>query len=231
MSDENEDDFSGFRERLSGAMAESGITKSELARAIGESPQLLNRWLHTKQQRLPAASYVARLAAALGVNVLWLITGEGRRRSNLLSNVLAPESDLVEIPEFAVTLGAGVMDEPTWEEIQTVIPVAYPRTFFTSRGINPAHCKIMKIHGDSMAPLILDGDRVLIDCEPVEQIHNNGVYAIAYDHQLMAKRLIKDLNRLIIKSVNPDYPDLVLDSSDANRVRILGRILARNGTI
>lgn len=231
MNQTKDDDFSGFRERLTGAFAESGMSKSDLARAIGESPQLLNRWMNSGQKTLPAASYVARLASALRVNVLWLITGEGPRRSNLLADVMAPESELVEIPEFEVTLGAGAEGEPTWEELQHIVPVAYPRAFFTSRGLNPAYCKIMKIHGDSMAPLILDGDKVLIDCEPVEQIHNNSVYAIAYDHQLMAKRLIKDFDRLIIKSINPDYPDLVLDSTDANRVRILGRILARSGTI
>ena len=157
------EDSNAFRLRLSLAIAESGKTKAQIAREIGETSQLLNKWLNTDQQRLPSANYVVKLAEVLKVNLLWLITGEGSRKSNLLSPV--------------------------------------------------------------------DGDCILIDCSKIEKIENGAIYAIAYDHELMVKRLIKEFGKLIIKSENPAYHDVVLEAEAANRVYIIGRVIERPGVL
>ena len=111
------------------------------------------------------------------------------------------------------------------------VPALYRRDFFEKLGIKASHCKRVRVSGDSMEPLILDGDCILIDCSKVEKIENGAIYAIAYDHELMVKRLIKEFGRLIIKSVNPAYHDVVLEAEAANRVYIIGRVIERSGAL
>ena len=44
MSDSN-----SFRMRLDFALTQSGLSKADLARAIGETPQLINKWTNSEQ--------------------------------------------------------------------------------------------------------------------------------------------------------------------------------------
>lgn len=223
------EDSNAFRLRLSLAIAESGKTKAQIAREIGETSQLLNKWLNTDQKHPPSAYYVVKLAEVLKVNLLWLITGEGSKTSNLLAPV--DGSAMVEVPEYNVVFGCGETPEPTYEEVSGTVPALYRRDFFEKLGIKASHCKRVRVSGDSMEPLILDGDCILIDCSKVEKIENGAIYAIAYDHELMVKRLIKEFGRLIIKSENPAYHDVVLEAEAANHVYIIGRVIERSGAL
>lgn len=222
----SKDEGDAFKLRLSGLIAESGGTKSDFARGIGESPQVVSKWLYANaKQRLPGANYIIKIADYFGVNLRWLITGEGPKRS-----VLGSDSEMIQIPEYNVTFGCGEHDEPTYDEIQEVQPVFYERSYLQKLGVKPQFCKRVRVQGDSMEPLIRDGDMVLIDCSG-DPIVNNCVYAIAYDHTLKIKRLIKQFNRLIIKSENPAYPEEALSLEEAERVYIIGRVVERSGPI
>lgn len=215
-----------FRLRLSGLIAESGGTKSDFARGIGESPQVVSKWLNVNAlQRLPGANYIVKIADYFNVNLRWLITGEGPKRS-----VLGSDSEMIQIPEYNVTFGCGEHVEPTYDEIQEVQPVFYERSYLQKLGVKPQFCKRVRVQGDSMEPLIRDGDMILIDCSG-DPIINNCVYAITYDHALKVKRLIKQFNRLIIKSENPAYPEETLSLEEAERVYIIGRVVERSGPL
>ncbi|MGN0902411.1 MAG: XRE family transcriptional regulator [Succinivibrio sp.] len=226
-------DSESFKLRLSGACTRAGLTKAELARRIGESPQLVNTWMNSSYENLPAANRVAKIAEALGVNIMWLISGEGSMYSNViaLDNEEFPSADFIQIPESAVSFGAGECPEPTYEELRETLPATYRKDFFSRHGLNPHKCKRVRVQGDSMSPLILDGDCILIDCEHVDHIDNGAVYAIAYDHNLMVKRLISQFGRLVIKSENTSYPDVILSEEEAQNVIILGKVIERSGML
>ncbi len=68
-----------WQERLSEAMQSRGLSGGELARRTGFTSQYINS-LRTKDRgaRLPLDT-ARKLAAALGVTVEWLTTGEGER--------------------------------------------------------------------------------------------------------------------------------------------------------
>ena len=138
---------------------------------------------------------------------------------------------MVEVPEYNVVFGCEETPEPSYEEVSGTVPALYRRDFFEKLGTKASHCKRVRVSGDSMEPLILDGDCILIDCSKIEKIENGAIYAIAYDHELMVKRLIKEFGKLIIKSENPAYHDVVLEAEAANRVYIIGRVIERSGAL
>lgn len=225
-------DTESFKLRLELALAKSQLSKAELARAIGETPQLINRWLNSEYANLPASNYVSKVADALDVNLLWLVTGQGSMTSNIITcNEQSSPNGFIPIPEYNVNFGAGDCEEPTYDEIQDSVTATYRKEFFDKRGINPKHCKRFHVKGNSMEPLINDGDCILVDCEPTNSIDNGSVYALVYDHSLKVKRLIKEFNQLIIKSDNKDYPDIILTANDLEQIYIIGKVIERSGAI
>ena len=68
MSDSN-----SFRMRLDFALTQSGLSKADLARAIGETPQLINKWTNSEYKNLPVANYIAKVSKALKINMIWLL--------------------------------------------------------------------------------------------------------------------------------------------------------------
>jgi phage repressor protein C with HTH and peptisase S24 domain len=226
-------DAKSFQARFKERLEQTGISKAELARRIGETPQLVQSWLAGEYDNLPAANRLAKLADALGVNFLWLVTGKGSPESNVISMAAdtTPDPNFVTVLEYKVSFGAGAEQEPSYDELEETRLAAYRKEWLDKIGINPENCKRVTVHGHSMEPLIQDGDCLLIDCSHVDHIEDGEIYAIAYDHTLMVKRLIKEFDLLIIKSDNSNYPKIELRGEEANRVRIIGRVIERSGLL
>ncbi|MCK5933686.1 MAG: transcriptional regulator [Fulvimarina manganoxydans] len=83
-----------FRERLSGAMKERGLSISALARAIRADRSTVSLILSTDDGRLPNAQVAAECATALGVSSDWLLGLSDRRQSgaDILQAALRMES-------------------------------------------------------------------------------------------------------------------------------------------
>lgn len=68
--------MSTLKDRIRMALAASGKTQTELARACGVKPPSVNDWTSGKTQSMKAVP-AQRAAAFLGVSVLWLTEGKG----------------------------------------------------------------------------------------------------------------------------------------------------------
>lgn len=63
-----------FCDRLDITMAERSLNGADLARITGLTPTAISRY---RQGRVPAAEELLRLSDALGVDMKWLLTGDG----------------------------------------------------------------------------------------------------------------------------------------------------------
>ena len=70
--------MSTIADRLNEALAQSGMTASELARAIRVKPQAVSQWL-SGATKSPNATNLLKAAVVLGVNPQWLTEGKGQR--------------------------------------------------------------------------------------------------------------------------------------------------------
>lgn len=212
------------------------INGKELSVITGLTTAAISQYKTGKILTLNAMA-AQKIADALGVNVEWLVTGEGNMiKPNIISLDNADSDKLpagfVQIPEYKICFGAGEAEEPTYEEIQDCVPAYFRSTFFSDRGINPKNCKRFKVIGDSMIPLINDGDYITVDCTPKDYIENNQIYALVFDHSLRIKRLIKSFKSLTIRSDNPIYSDEVLTLEEAAQmIHIIGKVIERSGSV
>ena len=73
--------MSTLKDRIRLALAASGKTQTELARACGVKPPSVNDWLSGETKSMKAVP-AQRAAAFLGVNLLWLTENKGRMTSD-----------------------------------------------------------------------------------------------------------------------------------------------------
>lgn len=129
------------------------------------------------------------------------------------------------IPEIDVraSAGPGAMHEGLEETKQNwLIPETVVRHELRARAEN---LRMITVDGDSMEPLLSSGDRILVDTGqriPVPP----GIFVIWDGMGLVTKRVehvpSSDPPKIVIRSVNPDYPTYERDGEEVN---IVGRVV------
>lgn len=89
---------------------------------------------------------------------------------------------------------------------------------------------LLKVHGDAMAPTLVQGDYVLLDSQQ-SLVAGDGIYAIFHESQLLLKRFSVDPVRkqVIMSCDNPAYPAVreysMIDIPVAGRALWVGKNL------
>lgn len=81
--------------------------------------------------------------------------------------------------------------------------------------------------GDSMSPTIYDKDKLIVEHWEGEQIKDNQVYVFAYNNEIFVKRLVKNVDEIVITSDNPNpiYRPRFIEKDEMNNVLIIGQIV------
>lgn len=236
--------LSAFVSRVKCAMDRNNISQSDLARACDVTPQYLNRWFKAeKSKNLPPSDICYKLAKALNVDLVWLIAGIGdaTKTSNILvisDGEPIPEG-YVSIPQYDISFNCGShcgdSIEPLYEESSNYAPAIYKKEWLDAQGAKAAYCKRFVTHGDSMCPVICDGDCILVDTsyEARTNIRKRGIYAIWYDGSLLCKYLTPKISGGIIISSEDQakYPPEEVSEGTEQRFYIIGKVLERSGKI
>ena len=210
-----------------------GWSQRELARRAGISQPSLS---YIEEKDPTGSKALPQLAEALGVNPEDLLSpGPARTKheDEVVTIGVPTENTLsIEIPEYNIAFSAG-----DGNYIAEVAPDSTPRTyslaFFQKRHINPEHCKRFKVSGDSMEPLLYDGDSVLAYQEPVgTKIRDGYVYVVRYGAELRIKRLTQNLDGSVtLRSENPRYADFTIPAQEVGeQFAVLGRVIEKSGT-
>ena len=78
---------------------------------------------------------------------------------------------------------------------------------------------------NSMAPYIMSGDFVIIALKRETKIFNNKVHAFIYNDEFYIRRLSKNINQIIVKSDNKDFPTQYIEKGEMKNLHILGQIV------
>lgn len=138
--------------------------------------------------------------------------------------------EFIEIPETRVNFSAGDGVEYSVVDDENGSKASYRIDWFTKERMNPNHCIRVKVKGDSMEPLLFNGDVVLVNLDETD-ITDGCVYAVRWDNALYIKRLAM-LPSVGIKfmSENPIYDTIVISSDEVDeQVQILGRVRDKSG--
>ncbi|EMY0668521.1 helix-turn-helix transcriptional regulator [Serratia marcescens] len=216
-------------ERFKFARERAGLSQDVLAAKVGVTQQSIAKIENgiTLQPRK-----IKELSLALNVSQQWLQLGieENAELSNYVvqeseSAVLDPDL-FVQVPILDIELSAGNGAEAELIESCTdTFPLR--RDDLRRAGVNACNVRIVKIWGNSLLPVLTNGDYVAVDTTHKQSIRDGDLYAIRDGVLLRVKTLVGlPDGGLILRSFNKDeYPDEILTYSERRaRVHVIGRV-------
>lgn len=100
---------------------------------------------------------------------------------------------------------------------------SFDRAFLDRLGVRSNALAMLRAQGESMEPLIEDGDEILVD-ESDRRVGGAGaIYVIRLDGALMVKRVSREGDMLRVRSDNMAFPAMALQRP--GDVEILGRVV------
>ena len=84
---------------------------------------------------------------------------------------------------------------------------------------------VINAKGDSMSPYILDKDRLIVEHYNGEQISDNKIYVFRYGENLFVKRLVLNIDQIVVKSDNKEYQSRNIEKQDMSEFQIIGKIV------
>lgn len=84
---------------------------------------------------------------------------------------------------------------------------------------------VINAYGDSMMPYIQDRDELIVEHYDNEQIKDNRVYVFRIGDKFFIKRLVLNINQIVIKSDNTMYEPVVIHDTDLEDFQIIGKIV------
>ena len=185
--------------RLRRLMEEEGLSYEQLGERLGMNPQTLNRYV--LGQREPKIGTASAMAAALGVDPLWLLGYDVPRRTGQRQSVPILGTIRAGLPMAAEQRAEG------W----ATADVAEPEEHF-----------FLRVTGDSMINAgIRDGDLVLLQ----DTAENGQIVACLVDGEdATLKRFRRQRDMVLLQPENPAYEPKLIPLSDfeTGAARIVG---------
>ena len=116
-----------------------------------------------------------------------------------------PEETIEQLAEVAAAAGVGaqVYDETTTGR------VPFRRSWLRRNRINPRHCQLIGVRGESMVPTLPDGSQIIVDRNRKE-MRNGRIYVMRTEEGLVVKRVIQNAQGWWLMSDNPAWAPLFL---------------------
>jgi phage repressor protein C with HTH and peptisase S24 domain len=207
-------------QRLKQARGTFAMTQKEWCAASGmKLPSLRDYELG---KTIPGGEALSLYAIA-GINLNWLLTGDGPMRLR----DLPPTDDriFVPIPRHTVQGNDGSETEVPSE----VASLALSRQWLDGRGLRPSDLVYTRMPDASMNPTIRPGSLVVLDSSS-SKFRGDGIYSFVAGEDLVVKRLQIDFNGgLLVRCDNPAYKDQHID--DSYKSRLLGKVIWAGGEL
>lgn len=215
--------------RLKIAREKKGLSQAQLADTIGLSQQSVAK-IENGETLQPRK--IKEIAKVLDVSQKWLQLGieeNGEISSYVVEELEDAKLDpsvFADIPVLDIELSAGNGCEA---EIVESIVDSFPlrRTDLRKAGVSPSNARIVKIWGNSLLPVLNNGDHVAVDMSQSKPIRDGDLYALRDGVLLRVKVLINQPDGgLVLRSFNKEeYPDEVLNFNERrSRIHVIGRV-------
>lgn len=201
-----------FRERLKTTMASHSLRG--FSKLCGLSEATLRSYL--SGSTYPTLDRLMLIAEASKVDPQWLAFGT---EVDVPREVKGME-DYAFVPLYDAQCSAGA---GAWNEnCQVLTHISFTRYSLRKQGLTPEHLSAIRIDGDSMEPVLHNGDTVLID-HTRTTIEGEGIYILRLDGHLYAKRLQRNFDGVSVISANSAYDKVTVPRDRLHELEIVGR--------
>jgi len=214
----------GARARLLELAQLRGVSLASLSDFLGRNPSYLQQFIRKGSPRRLEEEDRRKLAAFFGIAEDEL--REVQDKSYALSPRAADQAEWVEVPRLDLDASAGPGAVPASGE-GAFDTFRFSRRWLAEQGLDGAQLSAITVAGDSMAPLLNDGDEILVDCSA--RPFRDGIHVVRLGDTLMVKRVAQaGAGRLALLSQNLAYPPVEVA---ADEVAIIGRVVWKGGRI
>jgi len=215
--------LAGPRARLLQLSQERGASLAALSELLGRNPTYLQQFIRKGSPRKLEEQDRATLARFLGVAEEEL--RETRDNSYAQPVNRDPAGEWVEVPRLDLGASAGpgrvTGGEAAFDTFR------FSRRWLEEQGLARAELSAIRVEGDSMEPLLNDGDEILVDRSP--RPFRDGLHVVRLGDTLMVKRVASaGAGRIALLSQNLAYPPVEVA---AEEVEIIGRVVWKGGRI
>ena len=204
------------RERLTELAAARNASLAALSRMIGRNSSYLQQFVTKGSPRKLEEEDRRKLADFFAVAESELGAPEDRGE---------PRGEFVDIPRLPLEASAGPGATAAQE-----IPFdsfRFSRRWLREQGLEPRQLSAIRVMGDSMDPLLRDGDEILVDRTP--RAFREGVHVVRLGDALHVKLLqAVPPDRLRLVSQNPAYEPVEVAMAD---VDVVGRVVWKGGRL
>lgn len=215
--------------RLKELIRSMDMTQVAFAERIGIDPSNLSKHLKGK---LPFSdNLINKIVVELNVSKEWLLTGEGDMwQASAVSDRISTVTVAATAIEPSMAVGArvynldvtagGMSRERMFADEQIVGTISIPT-------IHP-DCCIVRVSGDSMSPVIGNGDLIAIrEVRNTNLIFWGQIYVVLLDDYRMVKyvRRHSDPSMVILRSENSKYDDIEIAKSDIRDLFLVENII------
>ena len=141
-------------------------------------------------------------------------------------NIVFPHENLRElasyrfVPKVAAIAGAGATLETSDEVLGYY---AFRADWFGAEHVSEKRSVLMDVRGDSMEPLMRNGDTILVDQSDTD-IKDGRIYVVTLGDELRVKQIQKSFKGYLLRSENPRYADITIEGPDLESFRVHGRV-------
>ena len=181
-----------------------------------------------KSPRTPSVDKAKEIAEALGLEFYI-----GPPREPVVATLIDPSDrpDYALVPAYPVEASAG--DGATAVDVAPDGALAFRKDWMSKHGISLDNATLLRARGDSMEPIIWDGDLLLIDRSrttinaSTKKTRQKAVYVVEIEGQLLVKTLRRPAeDRILVISENvADYDAFELRGRELNALRIVGKVV------
>jgi repressor LexA len=203
-------DGAAQRAEVQALVAASGASLGALSRMLRRNDAWLQQYLRRGTPKLLPEAERGQLARFFGVP-------EERLGGT------APV--LTSVPELEVAASAGPGRLAADGRRRAAL---YPAEELAALGVAAGDLSVIRVSGDSMAPTLCDGDRILVDRAQRRIGARGAIWVVRQGDELRVKRLARDGATLRIISDNPEWAE---ERAAAAEIEVLGRVVQVTRTL
>ena len=214
------------RQRLLELAKERGASLASLSEMLGRNPTYLQQFIKKGSPRKLEEGDRRALSRFFGVSEAELGgVGESAQEKSYVQSPSRGETEWVEVARLNIGASAGPgalpIDENAYDAFR------FSRRWLSEQGLEGAQLSAITVEGDSMEPLLNDGDEILIDRAP--RAFRDGVHVVRLGDTLMVKRVAQaGAGQFALLSQNLAYPPV---NVSADEMEVIGRVVWKGGRI
>lgn len=204
------------------------LRQIDIAKRLGVSKATVSTWFSPVVSTMPASDTLRELANLLDVSMEALVKGEAPAKVPHLPTARGYKGS-IHIKPYSVVAPLSIYSIPIYESVSAGFGAAavdsvvdYTSLPFRSKSeADETIC--IKVQGDSMSPKIENGDLIQVHRQTSVDSGDIAVVLLDGDNGFV-KKVDYTETSITLTSLNYNYPPIVLQGEDVQRVRVVGKV-------